>query len=91
MLFGSAIVILFGMRHIELLRGNNFHSLIKDNEYLGPIHTGRGTPRAMRRKQMGPVDVNGGVHTAHKQHQRKSVPICARAWHPVSCVDWALL
>ncbi len=29
---------------------------------LGPIHTGRAT----RRKQMGPVDVNGGVHTARK-------------------------
>ena len=34
-------------------------------------------------KQMGSVDVNGGVHTARKQHQR----ICVRA----SSVDWAWL
>ncbi len=40
----------------------------------------------MQRKQMGPVDVNGGVHTALKQHQRICVRICARA----SSVDWAL-
>ncbi len=39
-----------------------------------------------QRKQMGPVDVNGGVHTARKQHQRICVRICARA----SSVDWAL-
>ena len=38
-----------------------------------------------QRKQMGPVDVNGSIHTAHKQHQRKNGPICACA----SCVDWA--
>ncbi len=44
----------------------------------GPIHTGRGTQRATRCKQMGPVDVNGGVHTACKQHQRKNIPICTR-------------
>ncbi len=36
---------------------------------------------------MGPVDVNGGVHTAHKQHQRICIGICARA----SNVDWVLL
>ncbi len=30
----------------------------------GPIHTGRGMPGATGCKQMGPVDVNGGVHTA---------------------------
>ncbi len=32
----------------------------------------------MQRQQIGPVDVNGGVHTARKQHQRKNVRICAR-------------
>ncbi len=37
---------------------------------------------------MGPVDVNGGVHTAHKQHQRKNVEFARRASHPASCVDW---
>ncbi len=36
-------------------------------------------------KRMGPVDVNGSVHTARKQHQRIWVRICVRA----SCVDWA--
>ena len=35
---------------------------------------------------MGPVDVNGGVHTARKQHHRICVRICVRA----SSVDWAL-
>ncbi len=39
--------------------------------------------RATRHEQMGPVDVNGGVHTARKQHQRKNVPICARVLRPV--------
>ena len=34
------------------------------------------TPRAMRCKQMGHVDVNGGVHTTRKQHQRKNNGIC---------------
>ncbi len=38
-----------------------------------------------QRNQTGPVDVNGGVHTAHNQHQRICVRICARA----SSVDWA--
>ncbi len=55
----------------------------------GPIHTGRGTRRAMRRKQMGPVDVNGGIRNARKQHQRKNfqfVPVtsrilCFRSFH----------
>ncbi len=32
----------------------------------------------MQRKQMEPVDVNGGVHTARKQHQRICVRICVR-------------
>ena len=41
-----------------------------------------------RCKQMGPIDVNGGVHTAGKQHQRKNVPICVPL-RPASCVDWA--
>ncbi len=56
---------------------------------LGPIHTGRGTWRAMPCKQMGPVDMNGGVHTACKQHQRKNVPICTCVASPVLC-GWGL-
>ncbi len=36
-------------------------------------------------KQMGPVDVNGGIHTARKQHQRKNVEICARVVSRVLC------
>ncbi len=59
------------------------HSLVRENQ--GPIHTGRGTRRTTRRKQIGPVDVNGGIHTAHKQHQRKNVPICARVASCVLC------
>ncbi len=51
----------------------------------GPIHTGRGTRRTTRRKQMGPVDVNGGVHTARKQHQRKNIPICTCVMSRVLC------
>ncbi len=35
--------------------------------------------------KMGPIDVNGGVHTACKQHQRICIRICSRA----SSVDWA--
>ena len=53
--------------------------------FFGPIHTGRGTRRAMRRKQMGPVDVNGSVHTAGKQYQRKNVPICSCIASRVLC------
>ncbi len=34
------------------------------------------TRRARQRKQMRPVVINGSVHTAHKQHQRKNIPIC---------------
>ena len=57
---------------------------------VGPIHTGgHGMQRSMRHKQMGPVDVNGGVHTARKQHQRKNIRICTRIARPTSCVDWA--
>ena len=52
---------------------------------LGPIHTGRGTRRAMRCKQMGPIDVNGGVHTACKQHQRKNIQIYVRIASCVLC------
>ncbi len=33
---------------------------------------------AMRCKQIGPIDVNGGIHTARKQYQRKNVRIYAR-------------
>ncbi len=39
----------------------------------------------MRCKQMGPVDVNGGVHTARKQHQRKNVRICTHIASRVLC------
>ena len=51
----------------------------------GPIHTGRETQRAMRCKQMGTVDVNGGVHTACKQHQRKNIRICMHVASRVLC------
>ncbi len=44
----------------------------------GLIHTGR--------QQMGPVFVNGSVHTARKQHQRENVPICMHV-DRVSCVN----
>ena len=50
----------------------------------GPIHTGHGIPRATRCKQMGPVDVNGGVHTTRKQHQRKNIRICRPRRIPLS-------
>ncbi len=46
-------------------------------EGSGPIPTECGTQCTRPCKQMGPVDVNGGVDTARKQHQRKNVPICA--------------
>ncbi len=36
-------------------------------------------------KEMEPVDVNGSVHTARKQHQRKNVPICMRVMSRVLC------
>ena len=45
---------------------------------LGLIHIGRGMGRAMQCKQMGPVVVNGSIHTTHKQHQRKNIAICVR-------------
>ncbi len=51
----------------------------------GPIHTGHGMRCAMPCEQMGPVDVNGGVHTARKQHQRKNIPICACVASRVLC------
>ncbi len=70
---------------------SSFHILKKSinlqvqEPFLGPIHTGCGTRCTTRRKQMGPVDVNGGIHTAHKQHQRKNVPICVRVVSRVLC------
>ncbi len=48
---------------------------------FGLIHTGR----APQRKQTGPVDVNGSIHTARKQHQR----ICLRVASRVLC-EWGL-
>ncbi len=38
----------------------------------------------MQPKQTGPVVINGSVHTARKQHQRKNVLICVR--NNVLCV-----
>ncbi len=40
--------------------------------------------RAMRRKQMGPIVINGSIHTARKHYQRKNIPICL-------CVAWCVL
>ncbi len=51
----------------------------------GPIHTGRRTRCATRCKQMGTIDVNGGVHTARKQHQRKNIRIYARVASRILC------
>ncbi len=62
---------------ISLLQFLIFQCFMRTN-CQGPIRTGRGTRRTTQRKQMGPVDVNGGVHTACKQHQRKNIPIWAR-------------
>ncbi len=45
-------------------------------------HTGRRTRRATRRKQMGPVDVNGGVHTARSNIKGKTFEF-ARVSRPV--------
>ncbi len=53
--------------------------------FLGLIHTGRGMRHATQRKQMGPIVINGSVHTACKQHQRKNVPICVRVAWRVLC------
>ncbi len=57
--------------------------LISDS--LGLIHTGRGTRCVTQGKQMGPVVVNGSIHTARKQHQRKNVPVCMRIASHVLC------
>ncbi len=51
----------------------------REFEHSGPIHTGRDA------KEMEPIDVNGSVHTARKQHQRKNVPICVRVASRVLC------
>ncbi len=51
----------------------------------GLIHTGPEMPRAAQCKQIQPVVVNGSVHTACKQHQRKNIPICARVLSRVLC------
>ncbi len=70
------------LNHMKCQFDRVFSSIVRLRT-LGPIHTGCGTQRAMQRKQMGPVDVNGGVHTAHKQRQRENILIC---WHIASCV-----
>ena len=41
--------------------------------------------RVTQRKQMTPIVVNGSIHTAYKQHQRKNVPICVRVASHVLC------
>ncbi len=58
---------------------------IKTSLVTGPIHTGRRTRCSTRCKEMGPINVNGGVHTARKQHQRKNVRICVRIASCVLC------
>ncbi len=73
--------------NVDLRTGEAFHQCdhcqlklcgsVKRKLCFGPIHIGRGTRRLARRNQMGPVDVNGSVHTARKQHQRKYILICA--------------
>ncbi len=50
-----------------------------------PHRMWQATRSATQRKQMGPVDVNGGVHTACKQHQRINVRICVRIASRVLC------
>ena len=45
----------------------------------------------MQCKQMGPVVINGSVHTACKQHQRKKMFQFACGWRRASCVNWALV
>ena len=42
----------------------------------------------MPHKQMGPVDVNGDVHTAASNIKGKTFKF-AQASRPASCVDWA--
>ena len=48
-------------------------------------NTNSGERPHAQRKQMEPIDVNGSVHTARKQHQRICVGICVLT----SNVDWA--
>ncbi len=48
------------------------------------------TRRAMQCKQMGPVVINGSVHTARKQHQRICIRICVRVASRVLC-EWDLM
>ena len=52
---------------------------------IGLIDTGRATRRTTQCKQMGPVVLNGIVHTARKQHQRICGPICVRIASCVMC------
>ena len=68
-------------RRISCLSNANVKTETQND--LGPIHTGRGMWCATRCKQMGPIDVNGGVHTARKQHQRKNILICTCIPRPV--------
>ncbi len=77
----TALSIVYFSKHLSLalpVRWENDH-------HWGPIHTGRGTRCAMRRKKTGPVDVNRSVHTARKHHQRKKVRIWARLAPRVLC------
>ncbi len=56
-----------------------FFSILRPNS-----HRTR-TRCATLRKHMGPVVINGSIHTACKQHQRKNVPICMRVASRVLC------
>ena len=54
----------------------------------GSINATQAARRDAQRKQMGPVVINGSVHTAHKQHQRICVRICLCL---ASCVNEAFV
>ena len=55
---------------------------VKDGELLGTTRSSSTQDAHAQHKQMGPVDVNRSVHTAHKQHQRKNIRICTRRVPP---------
>ncbi len=57
-----------------------------DSVPKGPFtQDGRETRRVTQCKQMGPIVVNGSVHTVRRQHQRKNIPICMRLALRVLC------
>ncbi len=67
--------------------GATMTSMIPTRQLCCPVRPETSSTQDTQReaKQMGPVGMNGGVHTARKQHQRICIRICARA----SSVDWA--